>query len=687
MTRLRGSQIRQIHEAILDAYQEDELEILVRTELDEVWSEIAAGDSYKARVFNFVTWADRQDYVPQLIAAVCAENPGNDALRKLAQDSQSWFAATSVTAGPGSSVTFEAEADPLTQPARLEASLFDVAPIPYAAERLVGRGELLEEIESALAARTRVLLAGLGGIGKTALAAAVAERHLAARNGSVVWLNCRSEEAAAQFEAIERLLVRCGYESAPHNFTGLALDAQLAVARDAYALLPATLLVLDDARNGRALYAVLEAVPEHIAVLVTSRRRFALDRIIDVGTLLPIEALGLLALHAGVRRFGDDVGAEALCRRLGYHPYALEIAGKTLQVDALTPDGLMERVAFAPHAISMPEEFADEHRSSIQALLDESYQTLDAKAQAVLQCYGTLFAPGASAELMAVCSGIALDEVNQALIALQRRSLARRVGTAAYFTIHDLTYSYVAGFAPKSASQIQELVDKIEQYVSAHAHDFDLLDLDQANILTAAENADDARLVRIVTILTVGGFPTIAPPSYFDACAHTSQFLRCLERTIALVANMGGEYATVLHYLLSKKGNALVDLGEYERAVTVYDEALQIAPTSERTVVLLSVLGRVLGMLQRFDESELRFEVSSALAATLANKQWVGFVLEQKAYVAGEVRQDHAQARALALETIELAARNRRSALVGRCLSEPGNCRVSPGAREGHGSS
>jgi hypothetical protein len=87
---------------------------------------------------------------------------------------------------------------------------------------------------------------------------------------------------------------------------------------------------------------------------VTSRQRFPIGKMIDVGELERATALELLSYHAGQNFTADDADATELCRTLGYHPFALEIAGKTLLVDELTPAEFLRRIADAPHLIETP---------------------------------------------------------------------------------------------------------------------------------------------------------------------------------------------------------------------------------------------------------------------------------------------------------------------------------------------
>jgi len=67
---------------------------------------------------------------------------------------------------------------------------------------LVGRDSLIEEVSAVLDTGRRVLLHGLGGNGKTALAATVADRRVEAGKGSYAWVRMGQANEEAFFEAV-----------------------------------------------------------------------------------------------------------------------------------------------------------------------------------------------------------------------------------------------------------------------------------------------------------------------------------------------------------------------------------------------------------------------------------------------------------------------------------------------------
>ena len=223
--------------------------------------------------------------------------------------------------------------------------------VPDKPRKLIGRDDLKADVTNILAAGERVLLQGFGGQGKTALAATIGAEWIQAGKGSLLWLKTGSATAEALFEALARPF---GQHQAIARETG---DNQINVMRQILRGAGISLLVLDDCWNGAALNTVLRAVPSDLPVLLTARQRYPIEgQMREVEQLAPPDALALLGYHAGQetptpalpRVQGRESDAEKLCALLGYHAFALEIAGKTLKANQWTAGELLKKIEAAP---------------------------------------------------------------------------------------------------------------------------------------------------------------------------------------------------------------------------------------------------------------------------------------------------------------------------------------------------
>jgi tetratricopeptide (TPR) repeat protein len=519
--------------------------------------------------------------------------------------------------------------------------------IPELPPRLFGRDDTLAEVRAHLDGGARVLLQGFGGMGKSALAATVAANWLDDDRGSVLWLRAGSEDADTLIEALARPF-EAHQEIAKATGREKARTLQKVIADS-----PVTLLVLDDVWDGAALNLVIRATPRRLPVLVTARQRYALDTIIEVRGLDAAQALKLLCYHAG-QDYSRDPAAREICRQLGFHAFALEVAGKTLKVDQIRPNELMHRIETAPHEIAMPQDFAEEGRTSITELLTASLYALDDETRQAFLAFGRLFVPQVSPELLA--RGMGRDEtaVGEALTTLQRRGLAERVrqseeGLAAY-RVHDLAYSYAKAL---TAGQDQAvIVEACRAFTAEHAGDLKALDAELGNILGAAKAAQDSgsgdALIAIMQ--------SLAGP-YLSARGHTLTFLERLDAAIAAAEQSGSEYDDTRDFLLGKRGNTYYDRGDLPNALRCYQDALALARTydkPDRQTLLLCAVGKVIG--DQGGDPATHFAEAYQIARALDDGFLVAFVLEHQGYYA-QSKEDYAAAHRFYSEEVALAER------------------------------
>jgi tetratricopeptide (TPR) repeat protein len=495
--------------------------------------------------------------------------------------------------------------------ARLEVVLFDSSVNTLnRPEHLIGRDHLAAELQRLLAERRRVLLHGMGGAGKTALAATVADR-LADAGEPYLWLRPGLSDVEAAVDALVRALAT---STERERITATTGDARLTALQEMIARLGVSCVVLDDIWEPLLAYTLLRALPAGVGAIVTSRLKLGIPDAIEVAELAPADALTLLTLHAG-RAWVHE--AEDLCADLGHHPYAIEIAGCHLRLYQLTPDEL--RMQVAPHELAMPGSFAAPGREGITRLLDRSYAALgveppDRDARAVLQAFGALHSGTATAELLAVYLGFDLVRTRQALHRLMDLSLVKR---SEVYEVHDLTFSYARMLGGEPS------IKAVTEFATIYSRDHRLLALDIDNLLGAAAEAcqsDPSSFLAIIEAFAAGG--------YLDHQGHTLGLLRLLDAAIAVAE------PPLRHTLLAKRANAHIHRGEFRRAADVYTLALQLAPNAHRRIVMLTQIGKSLAELGDHDGARTRLQEAHALAQQTGDNPGLLSVLEQMTFAA-----------------------------------------------------
>jgi DNA-binding SARP family transcriptional activator len=512
---------------------------------------------------------------------------------------------------------------------------------------LVGRHEVVRRVNAMLDEGRSVLLYGLAGMGKTAIAATVADERLGTAGRPYVWLRVGDADPERVFDALVR---RLGTADDTVTIEAMTGDARLLAVQELLERSGAALLVLDDVWNGRALYEVLRAVPDSLPALVTSRTKFGLENQVEVGDLPGDEAVRLLSLHAGAPGMWSRSAAE-LCRLLGNHPYAVEIAGRHLRQYGMDPGALLAQIATTPHDLTMPVGLAPADRESMKRLLDRSYEAMDdSDSRLVFRAFGTLTFAGASAPLLAALTGLDTARTQVALNALADLSLVRRRQGSALHELHDLTFSYCRALAVAGPERPRTTVDAVRRFTTAHGGNLDLIEADLDNLIAAADEArysNEPACIDIVSAIAMGG--------YLDDRGHTPNLLRLLDEVIDRVRAQHRP-DDLLHQLLGKRGNAYVHQGRLTEAVAAYEQALDLAPNASRRAILLAVLGKTLAGMGEHDRAENVLKMAYETAETQEDPSVRLRILEQHSHAAHQ-RKDFHLVRELTLRGVDESRR------------------------------
>ncbi len=518
--------------------------------------------------------------------------------------------------------------------------------IPSLPSKLIGRNELMSQIDTLLKENERVLLHGFGGVGKTALAATTAAKHLSER-GKALWFQVGNDDIESLFDSIARLFEAQKHISQVTN-KGKAICELLSKEK-------ISLLVIDDVWNAYALSKLGEAVPHSTALLVTSRQRYPKFKRVDVGRLERSASLELLS-YSAKRGLQEDESASKLCETLGDHAFALLVAGVNLAVDKLSPEKLLRQIIDSPHNMKMPKDFAEEGRESFASLLNVSLQTLSDEAYEAFLGIGVLFTSSCTPQLLSLCLRRSEEEVEDALIELQRRALAERVAKAGsdvvIYNLHDLAFSFSQ--ANNNIRKIT-LVRACYNFVKANHRNFEQLEAELSNILSSIETAqqggDDKVVIDMMQALVLQG------NAYYTLRGHNPRSLKLLEA--AADAAKRNEKLDKAHYFKSKLGDACQDAsGSLGNALSNYQEALGLARVigdTHREAISMSLVG-----ITHFKSDMPDGEIYLQEAYELARKNKDDFALDQilqyRKFVA-ERKENFEQAYKFCLEAVEVTER------------------------------
>jgi DNA-binding SARP family transcriptional activator/predicted ATPase len=276
----------------------------------------------------------------------------------------------------------------LGRPTRTSQRIPEVEPTLPPMRPLVGRDELVEHVVERLRSDVRLVsLVGLGGIGKTSLALAVAHRLLA--DGAAVWFldYTAGADAAAAVETVSRTL-----GLGPADDLGDALRTRSA-ARE-------VVLVLDNletVEDAGALVRTLLDADASLRLLVTSRRalRVRSEHLVSIPPLAvhTPDGTGDAAVElfdTRAREVRSDLGpldpatAAQVCELTAGIPLAIELAA--LQLRALTPKQLLDRLRRSRAAVIEAAGTRDhpDRQQSLRAVLDATVDDLSPSSRGLL---------------------------------------------------------------------------------------------------------------------------------------------------------------------------------------------------------------------------------------------------------------------------------------------------------------
>lgn len=291
------------------------------------------------------------------------------------------------------------------------------ASLPRPATSLIAREALIDEVaESLHRADVRLLtLLGPGGVGKTRVAIAVAERCAEWVREGVFFVHLA--DVRANEDVWAAIADATGVPA-----TDREPDALVAWLRDR-----SLLLVLDNLEQLPEVHQVLARLLAETSgpeLLVTSRRPLHLgaERLVPVPPLEVADSVELFRQRLAAVRPGDDTPESvlrALCERVDGIPLAIELLAARGQL--LSPHAMLERLT---DGLDLHTRAADvpARQQSLTAVLDWSYDLLDPAMASAFRRLGALTGAWGLAEAGAAL-GVEEDETIEVLLELVEASL------------------------------------------------------------------------------------------------------------------------------------------------------------------------------------------------------------------------------------------------------------------------
>ncbi|MFC8847617.1 MULTISPECIES: tetratricopeptide repeat protein [unclassified Micromonospora] len=480
------------------------------------------------------------------------------------------------------------------------------AELPHSPDGFVGRQAELAALDAQLDAGRRsgrpriVVIDGMGGIGKTALALHWGHLRREAFADGQLYLDLRgfspSDTPMTPAEALPRLLLSLGVPPAAVPPSADSQAARLRSLTDGRRML----IVLDNAYDAAQVRPLLPGNAAGL-VVVTSRRRLlglvVREQAVPLG-LAPLRPAESADLVAGCLHESRPAEREALADYCGHVPLAIRIvAARALELPDRPLGDLVDELRRG-HRL---DAFAgsDGPDTNLRTVFSWSYRSLPASAAGLF--WRLALHPGQSVGTPAVAAlaGVDLPRARELAGELTRASLLHRTGPDRY-QFHDLVGAYATELAgaPEHAEErgralrrvldwYLHTVDAAERVLQPHRPRFDPtppplvepLRFDgYADALSWCE-AERSSLVPVVRAAAANGLPghawqvALAASAYWYIAKRRGDWLAASE--IGLVATRSLRDRRAEGALLMRLATALCESRRYPEAIELYQESLR----------------------------------------------------------------------------------------------------------------
>lgn len=507
-----------------------------------------------------------------------------------------------------------------SRPGRVLSPFQAIADLPH----FVGREKLLADLKQALLTTGRgspiTSLHGMGGAGKTALAAHLAYQLRPHFPDGVLWSQVSRTDPMATLSTFAQAYSCDVSQYADLNSRSRVVRALLADKR--------VLLVLDDAQSSEQIEPLLPP-SGRCAVLITTRRHdLAVTRganrfMIGSFDRAAAESLALFGKILGPERAvsGRDT-LLAIADLLGHLPLAIDIvAGRLAYEPGWLEANFLARLQQEKGRLL---ELAYENQS-VRSSFNLSYQALEVGLQQFFASLGLFGGCDFSPEAAAFVADLPLNIGEDYLRRLFNLSLVRQ-SRPGRFRLHLLLADFAREQAqpdsPAFKSWQKGFVAYFVAYVATNSHHYQALELETDTILTALQLAAGQQFDQELVQGLMAYLPFLEARGLYEVAENL------LLAGLQAAERVGGAPGRVemLRYL----GRMAERRGQYRPAEHYYEQGLELARLHNH-IQGLSHLLRALGVLQarRGDNglAEAYYQEGLALARQFATSEGVSNLL------------------------------------------------------------
>jgi len=537
-------------------------------------------------------------------------------LRKVLRDGEG--SARYLMTVPGRGYRFVAPLSSQEAPKSIEprAPLMESTPgLPARLTRLIGRADAVNDIAGRLSRHRFVTIVGPGGIGKTSVALAIAERANTSYEDGIYFVDCAplSGTSLVARKLASALALEIAEDDPSRGLVAFLRGKRMLIVLDCCErVLQAAAVLVENLLKGAAGVGILATSREPLRAEGESVYRLPPLEVPPVSTDSSApEALTYSAVQLFVERVTSSLGRFELsdsdvpvvvdiCRRLDGIALAIELAAGRVEVFGLL--GLAARLEDRVRLLTNGRRTALPRHQTLAAMLDWSYDALSDSERAALRRLSVFVGSFTleAAQAVATDDAVVASDIVEVVASLVSKSLLNADVTTAigHYRLLDTTRAYALRkltehgefdrTARRHAVYIQYLLERASMAAATSAA--------AARLSAESKIVDEARAV-IDWAFTGGGdvesgiTVTVATIPIWTHLSLNAECCRCVERALLAGRTSFGRHDRRKMQLLAALGAALVwTKGPGPEAEAAFEDALQIAESLDDADYQIRVL-------------------------------------------------------------------------------------------------